>query len=73
MICPEASNVICYGLQAITRLLSSCKNEHSEFKAMFNNFLVIWDKVAFDESDIYIVHRLSQNTRNMVLPDMEYF
>ena len=37
----------------------------------FNNFLVIWDKVALDESDI--VHRLSQNTRNTVLPDTEYF
>ena len=26
----------------------------------FNNFLVIWDKVSLDESDI--VHRLTQNT-----------
>ena len=26
----------------------------------FSNFLVIWDKVALDESDI--VHRLTQNT-----------
>ena len=31
---------------------------------IFNNFLVIWDKVALDESDI--VHRLTQNTRNTV-------
>ena len=38
---------------------------------MFNNFLVIWDKVALDESEI--VHRLTQNTRNTVLPDTEYF
>ena len=38
---------------------------------IFNNFLVIWDKVALDESDV--VHRLTQNTRNMVLPDTEYF
>ena len=34
----------------------------------FYNFLVIWDKVALDESDI--VHRLTQNT---LLPDTEYF
>ena len=38
---------------------------------IFNNFLVIWDKVALDESDIE--HRLTQNTRNTVLPDTEYF
>ena len=38
---------------------------------IFINFLVIWDKVALDESDI--VHRLTQNTRNTVLPDTEYF
>ena len=38
---------------------------------IFNNFLVILDKVALDESDI--VHRLTQNTRNTVLPDTEYF
>ena len=38
---------------------------------IFNNFLVIWDKVALDESDI--VHRLTQNIRNTVLPDTEYF
>ena len=37
---------------------------------IFNNFLVIWDKVALDESDI--VHRLTQNTRNTVLQDTEY-
>ena len=38
---------------------------------IFNNFLVIWDKVALNESEI--VHRLTQNTRNTVLPDTEYF
>ena len=38
---------------------------------IFINFFVIWDKVALDESDI--VHRLTQNTRNTVLPDTEYF
>ena len=38
---------------------------------IFINFLVIWDKVALDELDI--VHRLTQNTRNMVLLDTEYF
>ena len=38
---------------------------------IFNNFLVIWDKVALDESDIE--ERLTQNTRNTVLPDTEYF
>ena len=38
---------------------------------LFNNFSVIWDKVALDESEI--VHRLTQNTRNTVLPDTEYF
>ena len=38
---------------------------------IFNNFLVIWDKVALDESEI--VHRLTQNTRNTVLLDTEYF
>lgn len=32
---------------------------------------MIWDKVALDES--VIVHRLTQNTRNTVLPDWEYF
>ena len=37
---------------------------------IFNNFLVIWDKVALDAD---IVHRLTQNTRNTVLPDTEYF
>ena len=34
---------------------------------LFNNFLVIWDKVALDESDI--VRRLTSNT---VLLDREY-
>ena len=38
---------------------------------IFNNFLVIWDKVALHESDI--AHRLTQNTRNTVLQDTEYF
>ena len=38
---------------------------------IFNNFLVIWDKVALDESDIVL--RLTQNTGNTVLPDTEYF
>ena len=38
---------------------------------IFNNFLVIWDKVPLDESDI--VHRLTQNTRNTVLQDTVYF
>ena len=33
---------------------------------IFNNFLVIWDKVTLDESDI--VRRLTQNARNTVLP-----
>ena len=32
---------------------------------------MIWDKVTLDES--VIVHRLTQNTRNTVLPDTEYF
>ena len=32
---------------------------------------MIWDKVALDESDI--VHRLTQNTRNTVVQDTEYF
>ena len=40
---------------------------------IFNNFLVIWDKVALDESRSEIVHRLTQNTRYTVLPDTEYF
>ena len=62
MIFPEARNVICYDLHANTRLSSGCRNYHSEFKAIFNNFLVIRDMVASDESDH--VHRLTQNTRN---------
>ena len=69
MIFPEASKVICYDLQTITRLSSGSRNQHSEFKAVCNNFWVIWDKVALDESGI--VHRVTQNTRNTVLPDME--
>ena len=32
---------------------------------------MIWDKVALDESDIE--HKLTQSTRNTVLPDTEYF
>ena len=59
MICPEASNLICYDLHTITRLSSGFRNWHSEFKAIFNNFLVTWDMVALDESDIE--HRLIQN------------
>ena len=38
---------------------------------IFINFLVIWDKVPLDESDN--VHRLTQNTRNAVMLDTEYF
>ena len=57
MICPEASNLICYDLQTITRLSSGCRSWHSE--CIFNNFLVSWDMVALDESDIE--HRLIQN------------
>ena len=38
---------------------------------IFNNFLVIWDRVAFYESDIE--HKLTQSTRNTVLQDTEYF
>ena len=68
MIFLEDSNVICYDLHTITRLSSGCRNLHSECKATYNNFLVIWDKVALDESDI--VHKLTQNT---LLPDAEYF
>ena len=33
---------------------------------IFNNLLVIWDKVTLDESDI--VNRLTQSTRNTVMP-----
>ena len=64
MISLEASNVICYDLHtiAITCLSSGCRSKHSEFKNKFNNFFVIWDKVALDKSDI--VYRLTQNTRN---------
>ena len=32
---------------------------------------MIWDKVALNQSDI--LHRPTQNTRNTVLPDTEYF
>ena len=42
---------------------------HSECKATY--ILVIWDKVALDDSDIE--HRLTQNAGNTVLPDTEYF
>ena len=38
---------------------------------IFNNFLVIWDKVALNESDI--VRRLTQITRNTVMQDTVYF
>ena len=58
--------MICYDLHTISRLSSGCRNLYSECKAIeiFSNFLVIWDKVAFDQSDI--VHRLTQNTRNTI-------
>ena len=59
MIFPEASSLICYDLRTITRLSSGCRNWHSEFKAIFNNFLVTWDMVALGKSDIE--HRLIQN------------
>ena len=36
-----------------------------EIKAIFNNFLEIWEKVAIDEWEF--AHRLTQNTRNKVL------
>ena len=58
--------MICYDLHTITRLSSGCRNLHSECKAR-----VIWDKVALNQSDI--LHRLTQNNRNTVLPDTEYF
>ena len=64
MICPEASNMICYDLHTITHLPSE-EEEISIVNVrlhMLNNFLVIWDKVALDELDI--VHRLTPNTRN---------
>ena len=32
---------------------------------------MIWDKVALDES--VILQKLTQNSRNTVLPDTEYF
>ena len=35
MICPEASNVICYDLHTITRLAGGCRNLHSECKATY--------------------------------------
>lgn len=56
---------------AMTSLLSRCRNKHRKFKAIFINSLVIWDKVALHELDI--VHRLTQNTGNVVLLDVEYF
>ena len=64
MICPEASNVICSDCiqllvcQAVVELCIVNVRLH-----IFTNFLVIWDKVALDA---HIVHRLTQNTRNMV-------
>ena len=63
--------MICYDLHTITRLLSGWRNKHSEFKPLFNNFLVIWSKLALNES--HIVDRFTQNTRNTVMPDTEYF
>ena len=55
----------------MTSLLSGCRNKHRKFKVIIINYLVIWDKVALHESDI--VHRLTQNTGNVVLPDVEHF
>ena len=34
IICPEASNVICYDLHTIIRLSSGCRNLHSKCKAI---------------------------------------
>ena len=74
MICPEASNVICYDLYSCQFLVCRTAVEICIVNLrlhVFNNFLVIWDKVALDESDT--VHRLTPNSRNTVLPDTEYF
>ena len=74
MICPEASNVICYDLYSCRFLVCRTAVEICIVNVrlhVFNNFLVIWDKVALDESDT--VHRLTPNSRNTVLPDTEYF
>ena len=61
--------MICYDLHTITRLSSGCiVNERLH---IFNNFFVILDKVALDESDI--VHSLTQNTRNKVLQETGYY
>ena len=71
MVCSEASNVICSDgiqllvCQAVVEICIVNVRLH-----IFSNFLVIWDKVALDAD---IVHRLTQNTRNMVVPDTEYF
>ena len=35
MICPEASNVICYDVHTITRLSSGCRNLHSTIQCGF--------------------------------------
>ena len=52
MICPEASNVIYYDLHTITRLSSGVEISIENVGVyIFNNVLVIWDKVALDESD----------------------
>ena len=70
MICPEASNVICYDLYSCQLLVCRAVVEISIVNVrlhIFNNFLVIWDKVALDES--VTVHRLTPNSRNTVLPD----
>ena len=56
MIYPEASNVIRYDLHTFTCLPSDCRNYHSEFKAIFNNFLVIWNMLALDAYESNIVH-----------------
>ena len=74
MICPEASNMICYDLYSCQFLICRAVVEICIVNVrlhIFNNFLVIWDKVALDESET--VHRLTPNSRNTVLSDTEYF
>ena len=60
MICPEASNVICYDLHIVCRAVVEICIVTVRLH-IFNNFLVIWDKVALD-ADIML--RLTQNTRS---------
>ena len=72
MICPELTTL--YVMICIQLLVCRPVVEISIVNVRLhicNNFLVIWDKVALDESDI--VHRLTPNSRNTVLPDTEYF